>query len=67
MAVRSSALCFLIGAGAFAQADRNQRFEVASVRRVDIPANDRGVPVFPPPAASAPRTRPTLRGTDYGS
>jgi bla regulator protein blaR1 len=31
-----------------AQADPNLRFEVASVRRVDIPANDRGVPVFPP-------------------
>jgi bla regulator protein blaR1 len=31
-----------------AQADPNLRFEVASVRRVDIPDNARGVPVFPP-------------------
>jgi bla regulator protein BlaR1 len=31
-----------------AQSDPNLRFEVASVRRVEIPANDRGVPVFPP-------------------
>ncbi len=31
-----------------AQADPNQRFEVASVRRVEIPNNGRGVPVFPP-------------------
>ena len=49
-----------------AQADPNLRFEVASVRRVDIPANDRGVPVLPPPAASAPRTRLTSHGMEHG-
>ena len=30
-----------------AQAQAGERFEVASVRRVDIPATDKGVPVFP--------------------
>ena len=31
-----------------AQADPSQRFEVATVRRVEIPAATAGVPVFPP-------------------
>jgi uncharacterized protein (TIGR03435 family) len=31
-----------------AQADPDQRFEVATVRRVEIPANERGIPVFFP-------------------
>jgi len=48
MGVRLSALFFLIGIGAFAQPDPSLRFEVASVRRVDISANNGGVPVFFP-------------------
>jgi uncharacterized protein (TIGR03435 family) len=48
MAVRLSAFFFLIGAVAFGQADPDLRFEVASVRRVEIPANAGGVPVFFP-------------------
>jgi uncharacterized protein (TIGR03435 family) len=48
MGVRLSALFFLIGIGAFAQPDPSLRFEVATVRRVEISANNGGVPVFFP-------------------
>jgi len=48
-----------------AQTQSDLRFEVASVRRVEIPANDRGIPVFPTTGGigtSDPR-RITYRGT----
>jgi uncharacterized protein (TIGR03435 family) len=48
MIVRLSALLFLIGAGAFGQVDPDLRFEVASVRRVEIPTVNGGNPVFFP-------------------
>jgi uncharacterized protein (TIGR03435 family) len=48
-----------------ARAPSDLRFEVASVRRVDIPATDRGVPVFPPTGGigTANPSRITYRGT----
>jgi uncharacterized protein (TIGR03435 family) len=48
MGIRFSASFFLIGIGAFAQTDPSLRFEVATVRRVEVPNNGSGVPVFFP-------------------
>jgi uncharacterized protein (TIGR03435 family) len=48
-----------------AQAQSDLRFEVASVRRVDIPATDKGVPVFFPAGGigTSDPSRITYRGT----